>query len=231
MQEDGLVLGQLNNKSLRERVLDVLREAILHGDLKPGQPLIETDLAAQLGVSRAPLREAIQVLNKEGLVETIPYHGTTVRRLSTTDIEELYSLRGALEAFAISRIIACQDHAAVAADLHAIYEHMLQAANMGDLKRVNEIDRDFHDALIHATGHRLLITTWRSVSLRVRQIMALRNMRNSDLKQVAYNHQPIIEALAVGDAVKAEVLIKAHVASAGDLALEGWIDQYGEDTL
>ena len=75
-------LTQITNKPLREQVLDALRDAIIQGEFKPGQPLVETELAAQLGVSRAPIREALQVLNSEGLLETIPYHGTTVRRLT-----------------------------------------------------------------------------------------------------------------------------------------------------
>lgn len=218
-------LNQVSNKSLRERVLDVLRDAILQGDLKPGQSLVETDLAARLGVSRAPLREAIQILNKEGLVETVPYHGTTVRHLSKTDIEEVYSLRGALEAFAIGRIIARYDYKAVAEELRAIYEEMLEAADAGDLKRVNTIDREFHDALIRFSEHSLLLATWSGVSLRVRQIMALRNMRNSDIRQIAYNHLPIIEAIAAGDEPRAAQLIKTHVASAGDLIADAWNDE------
>ncbi|MGV2434584.1 MAG UNVERIFIED_CONTAM: GntR family transcriptional regulator [Anaerolineae bacterium] len=72
--------NQISTKSLRERILDALRSAILSGELKPGQALVETDLAAQLGVSRAPLREAIQILNTEGLVTVVPYHGTTVNQ-------------------------------------------------------------------------------------------------------------------------------------------------------
>ncbi len=220
-------LNQVSNKSLRERVLDVLRDAILHGDLKPGQSLVETDLAARLGVSRAPLREAIQILNKEGLVETVPYHGTTVRRLSKSDIEEVYSLRGALEAFAIGRVIARHDHKTVAQELDAIYQEMLEAAHIGDLKLVNAIDRDFHDAIIRFSDHSLLVATWSGVSLRVRQIMALRNMRNSDIRQIAYNHLPIIEAIAEGDEPRAAQLIKTHVASAGDLIADAWIDEDG----
>lgn len=228
MANDAPQLNQINNKSLRERVLDVLRDAILHGDLKPGQTLVETELASQLGVSRAPLREAIQILNKEGLLETIPYHGTTVRRLRKKDIEELYSLRGELEAFAIRRIIAADEHERVGRELHEIFEQMLQAADRGDLKRVNAIDRDFHDALIHKSGHSLLATTWSGVALRVRQVMALRNMRNSDIKSIAYNHLPIIEAIRKGDADQGVILIKQHVATSGDLIADAWDDTAGE---
>ncbi|GIV81116.1 MAG: GntR family transcriptional regulator [Anaerolineae bacterium] len=216
-------LTQITNKPLREQVLDALRDAIIQGEFKPGQPLVETELAAQLGVSRAPIREALQVLNSEGLLETIPYHGTTVRRLTKRDIEELYSLRSVLESFAIRRIIARRNPQ----DVEALREHfraMLDRAEAGDLKTLNEVDRGFHDTLIRLSDHRLLQTIWNAVALRVRQVMALLNERNTDLKQIAYNHLPIIEAIAAWDEPRALHLIEQHIAATGELIAEGWVD-------
>ena len=123
-------LNQITNKPLREQVLDALRDAIVHGELKPGQPIVENDLAAQLGISRAPIREALQILNSEGLLETIPYHGTTVRALTRCDIEELYSLRSVLEAFAVSRIVTAHKADDVQM-LRQYYEDILEQAEPG----------------------------------------------------------------------------------------------------
>lgn len=223
MREPTAPLHQINNKSLKDRIVSVLRDAILSGDMRPGQPLIEMEIAAQLGVSRAPLREALQILNTEGLLETIPYHGTTVRKLNKTDIEELYSLRSVLETFAVRRLIAHNDPDHVN-QLRQIYTDMMAAADEEDVNKVSEIDRVFHDALIQLSGHTLLFSTWNVVALRVRQIMALRNKQNSDIKQIARNHLPIIEAIAQGDEIEAVRLIEAHVASAGDLIAEYWDD-------
>lgn len=219
--------NQVNTMSLKERVLIVLREAILNGELRPGQTLIETELAAQMGVSRAPLREAIQILNTEGLLITVPYHGTTVKKLTKSDIEELYSLRSVLEAFALRCIIAKNDPTN-AAHLRDLFDQMLAAANADDIKRVNEIDRLFHDTLIRLSNHNLLMSTWSGVAMRVRQVMALRNMRNSDIKQIAYNHMPLIEAIEAGDEALSVRLIGEHVASAGDLLAEYWPDDEDE---
>lgn len=223
MKEPITLSHQIDNKPLKDRIATLLRDAILSGEMRPGQPLLEMELAAQLGVSRAPLREAFQILSTEGLLETIPYHGTTVRKLSKTDIEELYSLRSVLETFAARRIIEQQnpEHIAI---LRAIYAEMLDAANDGQVKQVNEIDRQFHDSLIQLSGHSLLFSTWNVVAMRVRQVMALRNRHNSDLKQIAYNHLPIIESLANSDEAEATRLIERHVASAGDLIVEYWDD-------
>lgn len=217
-------LAQIDTKSLRERVLDTLREAIVTGDLKPGQPLHENDLALQLGVSRAPLREAFQILSREGLVETVPYKGAFVTPLTRQGVEELYSLRCALEQFALQRIIATDPDAAAAA-LRQIFADMLAAAENGDLKSVNLIDRRFHDTLIELSRHQLLAQSWSMVTLRVRQVMALRNRRNSDLTQIAYNHVPIIDAIAAKDEARARSLIQAHVESSRDLLVEMWDDE------
>ncbi len=216
-------LHQIENKSRRERIIELLREAIVSGELKPGEALIETEIAAQLGVSRAPLREALQSLSREGLVEALPYRGTIVRNLSRADIEELYSFRALLESFALRRIIEIGDPAHVAL-LRGYFDAMLDAAKRDDMRAVNDSDRGFHDALIELSGHRLLQESWQTVSLRVRQVMALRNRRNRDLTKVAYNHIPIIDAIAESDVARAEKLLHEHIASAGDLIAEMWED-------
>ncbi|MDL1899747.1 GntR family transcriptional regulator [Anaerolineae bacterium CFX9] len=214
-------LTALQNEPLRKRVLDALRDAILSGELKPGQALVETELAADLGVSRAPLREALQQLAAEGLVEVVPYRGAAVRMLHRKDIEELYSLRIALETFAARRIIEANLPEA-SRRLHAIFDDMLAAADAGDISRVSQIDRQFHDALIELSDHSLLQSMWNAVNLRVRQVMALRNRRNSDIRQIAFNHLPIIEAIDKRDLPEATRLLETHIASAGDLIAEGW---------
>ncbi|NDJ59542.1 MAG: GntR family transcriptional regulator [Chloroflexi bacterium] len=223
MEKPPTSFHQIGNKSLRERILTTLREAILNGELRPGHTLVETELASQLGVSRAPLREAIQILNTEGLLDTVPYHGTTVKALTKRDIEELYSLRIVLETFAIRRIIA-QLPEVDTAPLRTLFEQMLIAADQDDITRVNVLDREFHDTLIAMSGHKLLVSTWSSVAMRVRQVMSLRNLRNSDIKQIAHNHIPLIEAIERGDEPTATMLIAQHVASAGDLLAEDWQD-------
>jgi len=214
-------LPQIKNISIRQQTVDALREAILTGELKPGQSLIEMDLSKQLGVSRAPIREALRILNSEGLVETIPYHGTTVGRLTRVDIEDLYSMRILLETFALERIINLQNVEHIET-LQELYEQMVDAGTQNDLKAVNEIDREFHDAIIAMSGHKLLGLMWQMVAMKVRQVMALRNMRNSDLTQIARNHLPIIEAIRISDIMEAKRLLSEHIASAGDLISEDW---------
>lgn len=221
-------LKQLKNQSLHEQTLDVIRQAILNGEMKPGQPLTENKLASDLGVSRAPVREALRILNIEGLVESVPYHGTTVRSLSKIDIDELYSMRSTLECFAARQIIS-QKNPEHVQKLRELYDEMDRAGQANNLKLVNEIDRVFHDELIVMSNHSLLESMWQMVAMRVRQVMALTNRRNKDLRQIARNHIPIIEAIEAGNELEAMTLLEQHIASAGDLIVEEWLDEDGKE--
>ena len=214
-------LPQIKNLSMQEQTLDTMREAILTGELKPGQSLIEMDLSRQLGVSRAPIREALRILDSEGLIETIPYHGTTVRRLSKSDIEEIYSMRSLLETFAVEQVIRARNPEYLQR-LRDKVEQMILAGRDNNINTVNILDRDFHDALIDMSGHSLLLSMWQTVAMKVRQVMALVNRRNTDLTQIARNHLPLLEAMERGDVTRAVELLQKHIASAGDLAAEDW---------
>ena len=217
-------LKQIENIPLRQRIADILREAILSGEFKPGQALTEAGIAEQLKVSRAPVREAMRVLAKEALIESIPYKGTTVRSLTPRDVEEVYSLREQLEAFAIHRII---DNGADLSPLEGICRQMLAAAALGNMHEVSLEDERFHKTVIQLAQHDLLSSFWNTLSLRVRQIMALRNAQNQNPLEVAGNHPPIVDALRRRDLQVALVLIHQHVTSAADLSLVGWPQEDG----
>jgi len=212
-------LQEIANLPLRSRVAELLREAILCGDLRPGQTLTEASLAQQLQVSRAPVREAFRSLAKEGLLESVPYKGTRVRPLSRTDIEETYSLRGQLEAFAAARIVSRSDVIDFA-PLEDICATMQQLAAEGDVSSLNREDERFHKTLIELADHALLMSVWTTLALRVRQIMALRNQQNQNPMEVALNHPPIVAALKARDLGAALEHLERHVASAADLSLE-----------
>lgn len=216
-------LPPIKNMSIREQSLDTLREAILSGELKPGQSLKEMDLARQLGVSRAPIREALRILNSEGLVETIPYHGTTVTRLTKDDIEEIYGMRMLLESYALERVMAAGEPVQFQ-QLRNMVDGMVSAGDRGDLSAVNGLDRDFHDALIEVSRHHLLAAIWQTVAMKVRQVMALVNRRNTNLTQIAHNHLPLLDAMEAGDTALAQQILRAHIATAGDLIAEDWAE-------
>ena len=212
-------LGTVDTRPLRQQIADSLMRAILDGEIRPGEALVEMDIANQLGVSRAPVREALQLLAHSSLVETAPYRGTTVRRLTRTDVEEVYSLRTVHETFALRRAMAF-DAAGTAADLRAVCDAMRAIAARGDWATLAGEDDRFHEALIRRARHGLLLQVWRDIHLRVRQIMALRNRQNDDSMQVFFRHLPIVEAVEAGDVETAVCRLEEHIASAADLVVE-----------
>jgi len=98
-------IAPIENLPLRVQIADRLRAAILSGRLRPGTGLVETALAEKMNVSRAPIREAIQILENDGLVETIAYKGKRVKPLSAREVSEIYSLREVYEVMAVKRIL------------------------------------------------------------------------------------------------------------------------------
>src|SRR5689334_10390663 len=103
------LLDPVPKSTLRAQIAERLRAAILTGDIPPGAPLVETALSERFDVSRGPLREALRQLIEEGLVVTVPYTGTHVAALSVEDVREIFSLRTALEIFAIEQVWARRD--------------------------------------------------------------------------------------------------------------------------
>ncbi|SHI66053.1 GntR family transcriptional regulator [Wenxinia saemankumensis] len=200
-------MGPIENVPLRVQVADRIRTAILSGRLKPGEPLVETALAEQMTVSRAPIREAIQILENDGLVETIAYKGKRVKPLTAREVEEIYSLREAYEVMAVRRII---ERGADASPLRGPCEDMNRAAAADDLEALTAADEAFHRTLIQIADHDLLLASWRSLYLRIHQIMALRMRRRPELPQIAANHPPIVDALVARDMDRAVKLISDH---------------------
>ena len=200
-------IAPIENVPLRIQVADRLRAAILSGRLRPGTGLVETALAEQMNVSRAPIREAIQILENDGLVETIPYKGKRVKPLTAREVAETYSLREAFEVMAVRRVLEN------GAPLDALREQcaaMQAAADADDFPGLTAADEAFHHALIRLADHDLLLASWKNLYLRIHQIMSLRHRDNANLQDIAGNHPPIVQALEDRDAERAIRLISEH---------------------
>jgi DNA-binding GntR family transcriptional regulator len=198
---------------LRVQIADMLRRAIITGKLRPGAVLVETALADQMNVSRAPIREAIQILENDGLVETVAYKGKRVKPLTAREVEETYNLREVFEVMAVRRILE------YGRPVDALWTHcraMEQAAAEGDREKLTAADEAFHRTLIRLSDHDLLLTLWNSLYLRIHQIMALRNTAQPNLIDIAGNHPPIVRALEAHDVDEAVHLISEHTRSLAD---------------
>ncbi len=141
---DDLTLNMDAYLPLRDVVFNTLREAILKGDLKPGERLMELQLAAKLGVSRTPIREAIRMLEQEGLAVTMPRKGAEVAKMTLKDMEDVLEIREALDELAVK--IACDKISEKELQkLLEVKDQFENSTKTGDVKMIAEMDVKFHD--------------------------------------------------------------------------------------
>lgn len=142
---------------LRDVVFQTLREAILRGDLKPGERLMEMQLAGRLGVSRTPIREAIRMLELEGLAVTVPRKGAEVARMTEKDMEDVLQIRKCLDELAVS--LACdkmtEDQLGQIGEELQVFEESIDS---NDVWRVAQADMSFHEAIYMAADNPKLVT-------------------------------------------------------------------------
>ena len=202
MTED-LTLNMNAYLPLRDVVFNTLREAILKGELKPGERLMELQLAAKLGVSRTPIREAIRMLEQEGLAVTIPRKGAEVARMTEKDMEDVLQIRDALDELAAS--IACEQISEEElAELRHTMHEFEESTKTGDVKRI-------HDIIYHATRNVKLenmLNNLREQMYRYR-VEYLKDEKNFPI--LIREHSQIVEGLTAKDKTMLTAAMHKHV--------------------
>jgi DNA-binding GntR family transcriptional regulator len=193
-------------------VLDAIKHAILAGDLKPGQALVETDLADKLGVSKTPVREALKTLAGAGMVTMSPYKGATVRQVTADQARQLYEVRVILEPEGLIRSIAA-GHDWTLAD-----QALARADITEDLVERNLANRDFHAALYQGCGNPLLISMLADLRDQTALVSAAFWRRSADSGGASWEceaaeHRAILDAAQVCDSGMAADLLRAHITS------------------
>lgn len=206
-------LDPIEQTPLRVQIADRLRSAIVTGRMRPGDTITEMALAEQLNVSRAPVREAIQDLENDGLVESLAYRSKRVKPLTVREVSEILEMRQQFEVLAVRRILA---NTVPLDDLWRACEAMEGAAADGDREALISADGTFHRTLIGLADHDLLSQLWNGLYLRIHQIMSLRNDADVDLNDIAGTHPPIIRALEQRQLDRAILLVSEHFAALAD---------------
>lgn len=219
MEQDPLQPVDIN--TLRTRVTDSVRNAILQGVLEPGGQVNQAQIAAKLGISRGPLREALRQLEEEGLVQSYPHRGTFVTEITPDYIEEVYSIRRVLETFAVQRMIEYNDPE-VTEHLREIVTEMLRAAEEGDGHELNELDFQFHNAILLGAQHGLLMQLWKSIEVGVRRVVVLRHGIYTNLFEIVGNHPDIVAAIEERESELAAQLLDRHIREAGEKVYAAW---------
>lgn len=219
-------LDRLEQESLSDRAYEAIRSSIVSGRFEPGERLIEDDLAKDLGVSRAPIRETFRKLANEQLVVEWPRHGTYVREFTAKDFVDTYNLLSAMESLAVRLIVRNK----ISLDpLKGIVDEMVEATKVGDLPRVVEIELEFHRELCSRADNPHLDNVFRLLSGMVGMALSIDDATYDNITDIASEHYPLIEAIEkaieTGQEEQAVFTVRSHIRA----SLGGVMNQLGGD--
>jgi DNA-binding GntR family transcriptional regulator len=225
------VLALQMNRGLGADVAERLRSAILTGYFGPGERLPEAQLAQAIGVSRAPVREALATLEREGLIVIRRNRGAYVAQLSREDLDEVYSLRAAIERLAVERCVA---HATAEdiAQLQGVVDRIAALMERGITEQeAAALDLEFHDIVYRSGRHRRLYDTWATLRPQIHVLLLNRNVANEDFRDlVVSSHQEIVDALRSRDLERSVEIAMAHLLGSYERVRQSHAPRYGEDS-
>ncbi|MEU0938874.1 MULTISPECIES: GntR family transcriptional regulator [unclassified Embleya] len=206
----------LERRPLREQIRQYVTEAVVAGRWAPGERIVERRVAVELGVSQAPVREALRELEQLGLVESEPNKGVRVRSFSEHDLREIYPVRAGLEETAARLALPRIDDERLAAlDRHVAALHAASAD--GDAGAQIRHGVAFHREIVAASGNALLRSVWEALGIEVWTTLSIRVYR-MDLQENAADHEPIVAAFRRRDPATSD-LLREHVLGYGGCAL------------
>lgn len=225
------VLAPHSRRSLAEDIIDHLRDAIYRGHLAPEERLREEVLASALGLSRGPVREALAQLEREGLVIREPHRGATVARLSLDDLDEVHSLRLALEQLAVTEAMRMTDQSYLD-EMQSVIDEMGVCLERGiTTQEAALLDTRFHEIICVASGHKRLYNMWSTLRPQIHIFLLSRNVVNQDFRDyMVPDHQVLLDAMRTGDEAGAMDILRGHLKGAYERILKSYSKQVESST-
>lgn len=214
------------HQTLREKILETIRDAILSGSLKPGEKVAEPELAERFGISRTPIREAFRQLESEGYLTVIPRKGAVVTALSERDVKEFYTIKAILEGYA-ARMAAKKLTEKEIERLENINAHLGQLAEVGDVKGFYRVHNEFHDLFIKAAGNRKLSEMINQLVMKFNR-PRLASLALPGRMQISVSeHKKIIEAFKARNGDQADNLVRKTASLGGQLLIQSMAQEEG----
>jgi len=201
------------HQTLREKILETIRDAILKGSLKPGERVSEPELAERFGISRTPIREAFRQLESEGYLLVVPRKGAVVASLSERDIEEFYAIKIILEGFA-AKMAAEKLTAKDIERLETINQRLAQLAKDGDVKTFFRVHNEFHEVFIKAAGNEKLYDMINQLVMKFKRLRLASLSQPGRMEISVEEHRNMIRAFREHDGDRADSLVR-HAATIG----------------
>jgi DNA-binding GntR family transcriptional regulator len=219
------VLALPASRGLSVDIATRLRAAIFAGHFGPGERLREEALARAMGVSRGPIREALSQLEREGLIVIKRNRGAFVARLSREDLDEVYTLRVAVERLAVQRACEVAEPAEIA-ELDGIVRQMAEAISSGCTEQeAAELDLHFHDVIYQAAHHRRLYECWTNLRPQIHIVLLSRNVAHPDFRLLSVavdSHQELVDAIRTKNVEAAGRLIEDHLLGSYERTIVGY---------
>ena len=210
MMEPNFKVNMNEYLPLRDVVFNTLRQAILRGELKPGERLMEIQLANKLGVSRTPIREAIRKLELEGLVLMIPRKGAEVAEITEKSLRDVLEVRRALEELAVQ--LACEKITKEEIrELERVEKEFQQVVNSSDITEIAEVDVCFHDIIYTATDNQKLIQLLNNLREQMYRYRVEYLKRDGVFPQLIAEHEAIIRHIENNEKEKATEVMCRHI--------------------
>lgn len=210
MQTSNPIIRPLKKRTLvRDDISENIKEAILSGELKPGERIIETQWARELGVSQSPVREAIRCLESIGLVYTVPFQGTYVSTITLQDLIDAHTIRSSLETLGVREAVKMITDEQLS-ELHNLLLEMEQAGEANDINLYVRKDAMFHRMIISISKKPLLIRIWDQCNIREWTYFGTR-FSALTLAHLAKRHESIYNALAERDEERAVSQVVLHL--------------------
>lgn len=207
------------HQTLRERIVDYLKESIIKGRLKPGERISETELAEGFGISRTPIREALRQLESEGFLTVTPRKGATVSPITDKDVKEFYAIKSLLEGYAAR--IACERITDKdIRKMEILNAKMKQSAEKDDVRSFFRFDNQFHDVFLSACDNDKLRNLVHSLVEQFERFRITALSVPGRMKASVIQHDEIIEAFKRRDANMVEALVKANAEKGGEVLVQ-----------
>ena len=217
------------HQTLREKILETIRDAILKGSLKPGERVSEPELAERFGISRTPIREAFRQLESEGYLEVIPRKGAVVASLSERDVIEFYAIKSILEGHA-ARIAAERMTERDLERLETINTKLQQIAADGDIKSFFRVHNEFHELFIKASGNDKLIELINQLVLKFNRLRLASLAQPGRMDISVQEHRKIIEAFRRHDGEQADSLVRRTATIGAEVLIQNLAQEQGKKT-
>lgn len=216
-------MAPVQPRTMVEQAAEAVVAAAARGAFLPGDRLVEAEIARDLGISRVPVREALRLLESQGIVVSTPYKGMRLMQVTNQGVAEMMRVRLALESLAVTEILAAgggEARIAAARTAAAVYEAQLAG---GDLAAIAQADMVVHAEICRASGNAVLHGLWLGLARQLTVIWGL-GQGGRTAAEVAIEHRRLLDALAQGDAKGAQAALAAHLAWHEHFDFEGVIE-------